>query len=103
MGFLMPPYPLTNVQIQKYYQNELRFNGVFSGDNFPKIIKYGAYVINLDGYADFGKLWIALCFSRIEIVYFDSFVEEHVPEEIKKFFGNKNIIANIFRVKQTTQ
>ena len=29
MGFLIPPHPLTNFEIQKYYQNELRFNGVF--------------------------------------------------------------------------
>ena len=38
-------------------------------------------------------------FSRNEIVYFDSFGVEHVPEEIKEFVGNKNIKANIFRVK----
>ena len=29
MEFLMPPHPLTNFQIQKYYKNEPRFNGVF--------------------------------------------------------------------------
>ena len=33
MGFLMPPHPLTNFEIQKYYQNEPRFNKVFSRDN----------------------------------------------------------------------
>ena len=43
----MPPYPLTNFDIQKYYQNEPRFNGVYSRDNLPKI-KDRAYVINLD-------------------------------------------------------
>ena len=36
MRFLMPPHPLTNFKIQKYYQNEPRFNGVFSRDNLPK-------------------------------------------------------------------
>ena len=36
MGFLMPPHPLTNFEIQKYYQNEPRFNGVFSINNLPK-------------------------------------------------------------------
>ena len=46
-GFLIPPHPLTNLEIQKYYQNEERFNGVFSWDNLPKI-KDGTYVINLD-------------------------------------------------------
>ena len=30
MGLLMPSHPLTNFEIQKYYQNEPRFNGVFS-------------------------------------------------------------------------
>ena len=61
----------------------------------------GAYVINLDQYADVGTHWIALFCKRNEIVYFDSFVVEHVPEEIKEFIGNKNIIVNIFRVQAT--
>ena len=61
--------------------------------------KDGAYVIKLDEYADVGTHWIALFCNRNEIVYFDSFGVEHVPEEIKEFVGNKNIIANIFRVQ----
>ena len=99
MGFLMPPHHPTNFEIQTYYQNKPRFNGVFSRDNLPKKIKDGAYVINLDEYADVGTHWIALFCNRNEIVYFDSFGVEHVPEEIKKFVGNKNIKANIFRVQ----
>ena len=55
----MPPHPLTNFEIQKYYQNEHRFNGVYSRDNQPKI-KDGAYVINLDEYPDIGTHWVAL-------------------------------------------
>ena len=40
------------------------------------------------------------CFcKKKEIVYFDSFGVEHIPEEIKKFIGNKNIKANIYRVQ----
>ena len=41
------------------------------------------------------------CFicNRNEKVYFNSFSVEHVPEEIEKFIGNKNIKANIFRVQ----
>ena len=31
-GFLMPPNPLTNFEIQKYYQNESKFNDVYSRD-----------------------------------------------------------------------
>ena len=100
MGFLMPPYPLTNFEIQKYYQNEPRFNGVFSRNNLPKKIKDGAYVINLDEYADVGTHWIALFCNRNEIVYFDSFGVEYIPEEIKEFIENKNIKANNFRVQE---
>ena len=48
----MPSLPLTNIEIQKYYRNEPRFNGVFSRNNLPKTIKDEAYVINLDEYAD---------------------------------------------------
>ena len=43
----MPPHPLTNFEIQKYYQNEPKFNGVYSRNNLPKT-KDTAYVINLD-------------------------------------------------------
>ena len=56
-------------------------------------------MINLDEYADVGTHWITLFCNRSEIVFFDSFGVEHVPEEIKEFVGNKNIIANIFRVQ----
>ena len=73
--------------------------GVYSSKNLPKKIKDGAYVINLDEYADVGTHWIALFCNRSEIVYFDSFGVEHVPAEIKKIVRNKNIIANIFRVQ----
>ena len=43
----MPLHPLTNFEIKRYYQNEPRFNGVFSKDNLPKKIKHGAYITNL--------------------------------------------------------
>ena len=66
---------------------------------YLKKIKDGAYIINLDEYADVGTHWIALFCNKSEIVYFNSFDVEHVPEEIKKFIGHKNIKANIFRVQ----
>ena len=95
----MLPHPLTIFEIKKYYQNESKFNGVFSRDNMPKKIKDEAYVINLDEYADVGTHWIALFCNRSEIVYFDGFSVEYVPDEIKEFIGNKNIKAKIFRVQ----
>ena len=76
-GFLMTPHPLTNFEIQKYYQNEPRFNGIFSRDILSKKVKHGAYVINLDKYADTGTHWITLFYNKNEIVYFDSFGVEH--------------------------
>ena len=42
----MPPHSLTNFEIQKYYQNEPKLNGVYSRNNLPKI-KDGMLVINL--------------------------------------------------------
>ena len=57
----------------------------------PKTIKNGAYVINLDEYADVGTHWIALYAKSNEVVSFDSFGVEHVPKEIKQFIGHKNI------------
>ena len=39
MGLLKLPHALTNFEIQNYYQNEPRFNGVFSRNNLPKKIK----------------------------------------------------------------
>ena len=64
----------------------------------PKTIKKGAYVINLDEYADVGKHWIALYAKNNEVICFDSFGVEHVPKEIKKCVGHKNAKTNIFRM-----
>ena len=58
MGYLMLPHPFTNFEIQKYYENEPRFNDGYTRNNLPKKIKDGAYVINLDEYADVGTHWI---------------------------------------------
>ena len=79
----MPPHPLTNFKIQKYYQNESKFNGVYSRDNLPNKIQDGAYVINLDEYSDIGTHWISLYVKNNDITYFDSFRVEHIPKEIK--------------------
>ena len=95
----MPPHPLTNFEIQKYYQNEPRFNGVYSRDNLSDEIKDGAYVINLDEYYDIGTHWIALYVLNNDVTYFDSFGVEHIPKEIRTFIGNKNRNTNIFRIQ----
>ena len=33
------------------------------------------------------------------VTYFDRFRFKHIPKEIKKFIGNKNIITNIYRIQ----
>ena len=106
---MTPPHPLTNFEIQVYYQNEPRFNGVFSRDNLPNTTKNGAYVINLDEYHDIGSHWVALYVNNNTVTYFDSFGVEHIPKEIMKFIGNeqissakarnKKIITNIYRIQ----
>ena len=61
-------HPLKNFEIQKYYQNEARFNGIYSTNHLPKKIKDGAYIINLEKYADVGTHWIALFCNRNVLV-----------------------------------
>ena len=94
----MLPHHLTNFEIQKYYQSEPRFNGVYSRDNLHKV-RDGANVINLDEYFDIGTYWIALYVQNNNVTYFDSFGVEHIPEEIKTFISNKKIKTNIFRIQ----
>ena len=93
---MIPPHPLTNLEIQKNYQNEPRFNGVYSRDNLPKI-KDGAYIINLDEYSDIGTHWVALYLQNNNVAYFNSFGVEHILRKIKTFIKNRNIKINIFR------
>ena len=68
----MSPHLLSNFEIQKYYQNESKFNGVCSRNNLPKI-KDGAYAINLDVFKSIEGHWIALYVNGNNIIYFDSF------------------------------
>ena len=94
------PHPLTNFEIQEYYENETIINGVFSRNNLPNNkIRNGGYVINLDEYRDIGTHWVALYVNNKTIIYFDSFGVEHIPKEIMKFIGNKKIITNIYRIQ----
>ena len=89
MTFLMPSHSLTNFDIQKYFQNETRFNGVFSRDNVPKKIKDGAYVINLDEYADVGTHWIALFTNRSKLFISIVLVLNMLLKRIKNLSGTK--------------
>ena len=80
----MPPHTLTNFEMQKYYPNESKFNGVYSRNNLPKITDW-AHVINLDEYKSIGII------GYNDITYFNSFGVRHIKKEIKKFKANKNL------------
>ena len=56
------------------------------------------YIINLDEYESIGTHWIGFYVNAENVTYFDSFSVEHIPKEIRKFIGNKNIINN-YRIK----
>ena len=92
----MPSYSLTNFEIQKYYQNEPKCNGVYSRKNLPRT-KDGAYAISLDKYKSIGTHWMVLYVSGnngrtpYDATYFDSFGVEHIPKEIhrKQKYQNK--------------
>ena len=85
--FWFQPHFLANFEIQKYYQNKPGFNEVYSRENLPKIIKDGAFLVNLDEYADVGTHWIAFYVKNVEIIYFDSFGVEQVLKKLKNLLG----------------
>ena len=95
----MLPHPLTKFEIQKYYQNEPKFNGVYSRNNVP-VIKDGAYVINLDEYKSIRTHLIVLNVNGDSVTYFDSFGVEYIWKEITKFIGNKNIITSLLNTSK---
>ena len=110
LNLLLPFHPLTNIEISEYYKNEPRFNGVYSRNNLPNKIKKVAYTINLDEYGNTGTHWVSLFVKANEVIYYDSFGIEHIPEEINKFIRskelsssakarNKKIKASIFRIQ----
>ena len=74
-------HSLNNFEVQKYYQNEPKFNGVYLRNNLPKI-KDGAFVINLDECKSIGTLWIALYLNGDNVTYFDSFGIEYIPKKL---------------------
>ena len=93
MGFIMSPFPLTNFEIQKYYKNEPRFNGVFSRNNLFKKIEDGAYIINLDEYADVGTHWIALFCKKMRLFILIVLVLNIFLKKLK------NLLKNFLEIK----
>ena len=78
----MFPHPLTNFKIQKYYQNETKFNGAYSRNNLSKI-NDGTCIINLDEYESIETHSIALYVNAENVTYFDSFEVEYIPKKLQ--------------------
>ena len=90
----MSSHPLTNFEIQNYYQNQPKFNDVYSRINLSKI-KDEAYIINLYEYESIATHQIALYVIAKRVTYFNRFGVEYIPKQIIKFIKTKNIIINI--------
>ena len=91
-------HALTNLETPKYYQNEPKFDGVYSRNNLPNI-KDGEYVTYFDEFKSIRTHWIALFVNYNNATYFDSFRVEHIPKQIKKFIWSENVITNIYRIQ----
>ena len=68
----MPNHTISNFEIQKYYQNELKFNGIYSRNNLSKL-KNGTYTIHLDEYESIETRLLALHVNAKNVSHFDSF------------------------------
>ena len=100
---LIPPHPLTNFQIKEYHENEPRFNGVYFRYNLPKTIKNGAYALNLDGYADVGKHWIALYVKKMKLFTLIVLVLNMFLKKSKDLLDIKTQKQIYLKYKQTIQ
>ena len=94
--FLMSPDHSTNFEIQTCYENEPKFNDVYSKNNLSKT-KDGAYIINLDEHESIGTHWIALYVNAENVKYFDSFWVEYIKKN--ELIGNENVMTNNCRVQ----
>ena len=92
------PHSWTNFEVQKNNKNEDKFNFIYSRRNSSKL-KDGVNVINLGVFKSKGTHWMSLYVYVNKIICFDRFGGEHIPKEIKKSIGNKNMRTNIYRIQ----
>ena len=87
---MIPPHPLAiqNFEIQKYCQNEPKYNGVYSRSILPEINE-GVYIINLDETKSIGTYWMALYVNANNVIYISIALELSIPKGIKRFIVKK--------------
>ena len=99
----MLPHPSTIFEIQKCYQNEPKFNGVYSRQNLSKI-KDEAYIINLDEYESIRTHWISLNVNDENKTCFDFFGVDHIQKKKLENSLEIKILQQIFlEYKHTVQ
>ena len=98
----MPPHPLTNFEMKKYYQNQPRFNGVYSRDNLTEI-KDEADEIGLDEYSDIGTHWVALHLNNNDVTYFDFLVQNIFQRRLEHLSVIKTIKQIFLEYKHMVQ
>ena len=99
----MKRHPLRKFEIQKYYENESRFNAVFSRDNLPNKIKDGAYVINVDEHEDIGTHWIALFCKKIKLFILIVLELNIFLKKLKNLLVTETRKLTVFEYKQIIQ
>ena len=85
---------MTNFEIQKYYQNKPKFNGIYSRNNFPEI---------KDGHISIRANWIASYMNVKNLTHFDSFGVEHIPKQIRKSIRTKMLKQIFINYKHVVQ
>ena len=73
-----------------------------SRNNLPET-KDGEHVTNLGQYMSIETHLIALNINSDSVAYFKSFGDEHIPKEVEKIIGKKNIKTNINRIQAMIQ
>ena len=94
----MPHHHLTNFEIQKYYKNESKVDGVYSRNNLSKI-KDGKYITNPDECESRESHQIALYVNAENVTYFDGFGVKHIPQNLENSLEIKNIKASIYKIQ----
>lgn len=66
--------PLSNIQIEGYFNGRSEFGGVFSKDTLPNIIQNKSYIVNLGDSDTGGSHWCLIYNYNIDVcLYFDPF------------------------------
>ena len=93
----MLSHPLISFEIKKYYQDENKFNVVYSGKNLPKLKdRYKQQIFMISNQQKLLRLPF-MCIVIMQHI-FDSFGFKYITQKLKKIISNKNIIANIYRI-----